>query len=154
MGCRYVALRKESVDRNQAQTAAPAALSPSLSARRAWIEMARLPAVSLARRVALRKESVDRNYSGTGTDALARRSLSARRAWIEITSARCICSPRMSLSARRAWIEILDTLVTTHVNIVALRKESVDRNLSYALELTDERASLSARRAWIEIHVS
>ena len=34
-----------------------------------------------------------------------------------------------SLSARRAWIEILDTLVTTHADLVALRKESVDRNL-------------------------
>ena len=36
----------------------------------------------------------------------------------------------MSLSARRAWIEIteLGGLISTH--LVALRKESVDRNIS------------------------
>ena len=34
-----VALRKESVDRNPLPTAYPASLSPSLSARRAWIEI-------------------------------------------------------------------------------------------------------------------
>ena len=56
-----VALRKESVDRNE-QSEVPDTISQlSLSARRAWIEMpwggwgARPP------RVALRKESVDRN---------------------------------------------------------------------------------------------
>ena len=38
-----------------------------------------------------------------------------------------------SLSARRAWIEI-DFSVTYHaVNVVALRKESVDRNKRYGL---------------------
>ena len=33
-----------------------------------------------------------------------------------------------SLSARRAWIEILQITVTGIASIVALRKESVDRN--------------------------
>ena len=79
----------------------------------------------------------------------------------------------LSLSARRAWIEMgypADTLIG---DTVALRKESVDRNLSIGgvnnpgrvalrKESVDRNArlrrsasiwleSLSARRAWIEI---
>ena len=34
-----------------------------------------------------------------------------------------------SLSARRAWIEIVITAMTSQISVVALRKESVDRNL-------------------------
>ena len=34
----------------------------------------------------------------------------------------------VSLSARRAWIEITERPVESRSNIVALRKESVDRN--------------------------
>ena len=57
-----VALRKESVDRNAEDWLNAGALSRSLSARRAWIEMSkRYPAI-LGREVALRKESVDRNH--------------------------------------------------------------------------------------------
>ena len=37
-----------------------------------------------------------------------------------------------SLSARRAWIEIVALIYTASDNIVALRKESVDRNVSLA----------------------
>ena len=36
-----------------------------------------------------------------------------------------------SLSARRAWIEILGARIYDMSAAVALRKESVDRNLSY-----------------------
>ena len=36
-------------------------------------------------------------------------------------------------------------------DVVALRKESVDRNNYVSLELPFDRWSLSARRAWIEI---
>ena len=36
----------------------------------------------------------------------------------------------MSLSARRAWIEIVDPDKDSLTDDVALRKESVDRNLS------------------------
>ena len=35
--------------------------------------------------------------------------------------------------------------------VVALRKESVDRNISHNLNLPSSPMSLSARRAWIEI---
>ena len=58
-------------------------------------------------------------------------SLSARRAWIEITrSNRNRLTLPWSLSARRAWIEILTSVVSSAGTIgVALRKESVDRNI-------------------------
>ena len=36
-----------------------------------------------------------------------------------------------SLSARRAWIEIVITAMTSQISVVALRKESVDRNPGY-----------------------
>ncbi len=77
-------------------------------------------------------------------------SLSARRAWIEISPVAITALPwwtrrspqgerglkflqlveclgvDLSLSARRAWIEISVTLTVTHLEHVALRKESVD----------------------------
>ena len=37
---------------------------------------------------------------------------------------------------------------------VALRKESVDRNIRKMIKLFTDEGSLSARRAWIEIHLS
>ena len=58
-----VALRKESVDRNAEDWLNAGALSRSLSARRAWIEMIDSLASRLADMVALRKESVDRNLA-------------------------------------------------------------------------------------------
>ena len=57
-----VALRKESVDRNLWWGVRKAVGSLSLSARRAWIEIASSWRVSGRAFVALRKESVDRNY--------------------------------------------------------------------------------------------
>ena len=57
----YVALRKESVDRN-------------------WMSTKKKKATT----VALRKESVDRNYQANAVDQILPGSLSARRAWIEI----------------------------------------------------------------------
>ena len=81
---------------------------------------------------------------------------------------------KVSLSARRAWIEMLSVLLCLLSLVVALRKESVDRNTSdppaigknskVALrkESVDRNSlrlpiwaatvrSLSARRAWIEM---
>ena len=79
----------------------------------------------------------------------------------------------MSLSARRAWIEIGQQVSANATHVVALRKESVDRNakqhylcgsaaVALRKESVDRNAygrritrkitlSLSARRAWIEI---
>ena len=57
----------------------------------------------------------------------------------------------MSLSARRAWIEIKYKRDQTILKVVALRKESVDRNKLKIMYRTFRGSSLSARRAWIEI---
>ena len=78
-----VALRKESVDRNYSFGISGVDTVPSLSARRAWIEI--------------------EDWLNAGC---LPRSLSARRAWIEITCTALKKYPVMSLSARRAWIEI------------------------------------------------
>ena len=80
--------------------------------------------------VALRKESVDRNRNSQYSYFLYYGSLSARRAWIEILIplVKFVCFVG-SLSARRAWIEICFNSSLLTSNYVALRKESVDRNL-------------------------
>ena len=57
----YVALRKESVDRNLFRYVSPSLPRWSLSARRAWIEITTQIRIVTGCAVALRKESVDRN---------------------------------------------------------------------------------------------
>ena len=105
-GC--VALRKESVDRNTI----------------AYVTKKRKKAV------ALRKESVDRNANPGSTTLTFPGSLSARRAWIEIRKRSTPShNPKLSLSARRAWIEICPISAPCEAPTVALRKESVDRNI-------------------------
>ena len=125
-----VALRKESVDRNIIVSSLIYQQAKSLSARRAWIEIGKLPVWLLFKMaVALRKESVDRNKKMFDQIMQGDPSLSARRAWIEM-DARWIASLTVeSLSARRAWIEIHGR---------QFRQQSAV-------------LSLSARRAWIEI---
>ena len=56
-----VALRKESVDRNCRLCTVQLQQQQSLSARRAWIEIADYVQYNYNNNVALRKESVDRN---------------------------------------------------------------------------------------------
>ena len=56
-----------------------------------------------------------------------------------------------SLSARRAWIEIDAPSSAPYAESVALRKESVDRNITSVTIMAPLFSSLSARRAWIEI---
>ena len=60
----------------------------------------------------------------------------------------------MSLSARRAWIEIETLSSVVSCPLVALRKESVDRNGYAFFWWRGLFGSLSARRAWIEILTS
>ena len=122
-----VALRKESVDRNN---------SPGGDA--------------YAGVVALRKESVDRNLAPCRGRPQGVPSLSARRAWIEILRAvlRERCQPGVALRK-----ESVDRNLVIHIRVcaghnVALRKESVDRNVYGALAITNLKKSLSARRAW------
>ena len=148
-----VALRKESVDRNTKKSICYNAVRLSLSARRAWIEIVsafdvlavsalvalrkesvdrncRVPSLCFDRGVALRKESVDRNDIRHTTTPRPSMSLSARRAWIEILrQLQSALRGRRSLSARRAWIEILCAAILSALACVALRKESVDRNM-------------------------
>ena len=72
---------------------------------------------------------MDRNLS-MGLDGRFKLwSLSARRAWIEIAYGALDGASEMSLSARRAWIEIGLFGADSLSSQVALRKESVDRNL-------------------------
>ena len=78
--------------------------------------------------VALRKESVDRNGLGVCHYRDDVSSLSARRVWIEILRQLQFTLCRWSLSARRVWIEIAYGALDGASEIVALRKESVDRN--------------------------
>ena len=86
-----VALRKESVDRNQAADISVKREARSLSARRAWIEITYVTRLPRAQVVALRKESVDRNNICTYHTTKNTQSLSARRAWIEIFMYRMNC---------------------------------------------------------------
>ena len=57
-------------------------------------------------------------------------SLSARRAWIEISAWGQHGTAAGSLSARRAWIEMALAPKQNPTEQVALRKESVDRNIN------------------------
>ena len=100
----------------------------SLSARRAWIEMVWRLTGYLMMYVALRKESVDRNAVIRPAIDVFLASLSARRAWIEILLLLSPLLRTLSLSARRAWIEIHRLITLLKAFLVALRKESVDRN--------------------------
>ena len=100
----------------------------SLSARRAWIEIAR------------RCGGMPGEWS-----------LSARRAWIEIIIAQPVpyrgpvALRKESVDRNYAQLEqMLD-------DKVALRKESVDRNRMRMFWAKYGKKSLSARRAWIEI---
>ena len=71
---------------------------------------------------------MDRNPPDTGMQEVTNKSLSARRAWIEIASGTLSDTSDVSLSARRAWIEISTFCRALLAVVVALRKESVDRN--------------------------
>ena len=126
----------------------------SLSARRAWIEIWRMYTCKHVFSVALRKESVDRNPENLTMKQAYSLSLSARRAWIEMPLPSALLVWPTSLSARRAWIEIHRKKVLGCRCGVALRKESVDRNIMRHLLSENMNWSLSARRAWIEIGIS
>ena len=80
----FVALRKESVDRNHKDLTQWFRNYGSLSARRAWIEIFKVFSKVSSNIVALRKESVDRNHPGNPRKRAQEASLSARRAGIEI----------------------------------------------------------------------
>ena len=85
---------------------------------------------------------MDRNTKSPLKDNTTDRSLSARRAWIEISRYLNTFVPAGSLSARRAWIEILASGINPDQSGVALRKESVDRNLKRLKIMKNRRVAL------------
>ena len=99
------------MDRNFELFPRDAGGAPSLSARRAWIEIRRWLLLRRFWRVALRKESVDRN---------------------------CICAARRSrrsVALRKESVDRNIFFTEVHkMDAVALRKESVDRN--YIIKIT------------------
>ena len=74
------------MDRNSSASVDVGSAVPSLSARRAWIEISASGRRGTGAEVALRKESVDRNVKIMSVSSGLNMSLSARRAWIEISS--------------------------------------------------------------------
>ena len=79
------------------------------------------------------------------------KSLSARRAWIEISKNAAIGNPTL-VALRKESVDRNDLLNFLQCLIcVALRKESVDRNRAVNSSLVIKLPSLSARRAWIEM---
>ena len=125
-----VALRKESVDRNY-KNLPKQSIHHKVALRKESVDR-NLGAMQIVIIVvvALRKESVDRNQGVHYDNYNLHWSLSARRAWIETCPGR-IWSTALawSLSARRAWIETIDYIIDYVNDAVALRKESVDRNV-------------------------
>ena len=115
-----VALRKESVDRNNSRFVVFCPVNVSLSARRAWIEICDSARIYASRLVALRKESVDRN------------SWAARARVAQYVALRKESVDRNGLGDRRK----------NRASQVALRKESVDRNL-FPLALSRRRTGRS-----------
>ena len=107
IGLMLVALRKESVDRNFDTMQIVIVVMQSLSARRAWIEIAQGRRVSGCALVALRKESVDRNL------------------WWGVRKA---VGSLVALRKESVDRNTHDTQTMEGGIIVALRKESVDRN--------------------------
>ena len=101
----------------------------SLSARRAWIEIANFCRNRFCPTVALRKESVDRN-------SIAQANFRA---------CTMVALRKESVDRNRQH------KIVKFVGWVALRKESVDRNGLEINGVSYDVWSLSARRAWIEI---
>ena len=78
-------------------------------------------------------------------------SLSARRAWIEMQVFQRIAKPFRVALRKESVDRNLFPLSLLPLQHVALRKESVDRNLIGSINRAIDIMSLSARRAWIEI---
>ena len=107
-----VALRKESVDRNSLAEKLSQCLFPSLSARRAWIEMRCYGRAQRTSKVALRKESVDRN------------------------NLHCVEEVSGDVALRKESVDRnVEYGFKVFPSVVALRKESVDRNNSFSLNI-------------------
>ena len=79
-------------------------------------------------------------------------SLSVRRAWIEIrTPHHMNTRPMVALRKESVDRNCEGVFLLRKITIVALRKESVDRNNKLYINRPTVTMSLSVRRAWIEI---
>ena len=104
----------------------------SLSSRRAWIEITNRESVTDS--LLCRSPHGERGLKFWSLHIMLKSnvSLSSRRAWIEIRRFTFKASAHYpSLSSRRAWIEMLTRKNSLLIFTVALLTESVDWNLSY-----------------------
>ena len=142
----WVEIRKQKLKRSGTE---------SLSAWRAWVEIADWTTTETSGKVALRMESVGRNNKpsdwtyrdwlqslsawrawveichASAPKSIASESLSAWRAWVEILSIVGLQCISQSLSAWRAWVEIFCPILFFSLDNVALRMESVGRNILF-----------------------
>ena len=103
----WVALRKESVDRNVGSSAAEVNYYAVALRKESVDRNVNLRVLDGSNSVALRKESVDRNIRIMSVLNGLSTSLSVRRAWIEMSIEEVSkYVVKESLSVRRAWIEI------------------------------------------------
>ena len=94
---------------------------------------------------------MDRNINCNSNFTQKKQSLSARRAWIEIASG-TLSDTSDVVALRKESVDRNTPAASRRKTAdVALRKESVDRNRACTMTITICIASLSARRAWIEI---
>ena len=92
---------------------------------------------------------MDRNIAIDVLPQLLLLSLSARRAWIEMCDLTTHGCCGTSLSARRAWIEICAKANRNRTMQVALRKESVDRNVNLRV-LDGSKSSVALRKESVD----
>ena len=78
-------------------------------------------------------------------------SLSARRAWIEMPSYPHCAAMHIVALRKESVDRNMGSVLMVTLPAVALRKESVDRNWYVRFGLRGTPWSLSARRAWIEM---
>ena len=71
---------------------------------------------------------MDRNISALESYNIIVKSLSARRAWIEITYVARLPRAQVVALRKESVDRNIQNLVLWHIHWVALRKESVDRN--------------------------
>ena len=124
----------------------------SLSARRAWIEIF-LRATSDGKiEVALRKESVDRNFRRLWL-RISVLDVALRKESVDRNNHVLNQYPDVDVALRKESVDrnIMSNSIIHKVLDVALRKESVDRNNAQVPKNDFSPVSLSARRAWIEI---
>ena len=100
----------------------------SLSARRAWIEIARPPGGADHKYVALRKESVDRNCSRCHS-RLPSIPVALRKESVDRNITNELLTALKTVALRKESVDRNDAVcANNHKRRVALRKESVDRN--------------------------